>query len=73
MKKIPLLKIITTVLFLFFLQACYVGVAPDYDSPRGGGVYEPPPIGFEAPSHVIVMPDTDDVYVVPHIGIDLFF
>ena len=33
----------------------------------------PPPIAFAAPPDVIVMPDTDDVYVVPDIDIDLFF
>lgn len=33
----------------------------------------PPPIPFDAPPDVIVMPDTNDVYVVPDIVIDLFF
>jgi hypothetical protein len=32
------------------------------------GISLPPPIVFKAPSDVTVMPDTDDVYVVP--GID---
>jgi hypothetical protein len=33
----------------------------------------PPLIAFEAPPNVIVLPDTNDVYVVPDIAIDLFF
>src|SRR5665647_71799 len=33
----------------------------------------PPPIVFGAPPDVIVMPDTDDVYVDPDINADLFF
>lgn len=33
----------------------------------------PPAVVFAAPPQVIVLPDTDDVYVVPDIGIDLFF
>ena len=37
------------------------------------GISLPPPIIFGAPPDVIVMPDTDDVYVVPDIDVDLFF
>ena len=33
----------------------------------------PPPIVFEAPPEVVVIPDTDDVYVDPDIDVDLFF
>ena len=33
----------------------------------------PPPLPFDAPPDVIVMPDTNDVYVVPGIDVDLFF
>ena len=33
----------------------------------------PPPIVFEAPPEVVVIPDTDDVYVDPDIDLDLFF
>ena len=33
----------------------------------------PPPIVFQAPPDVIVMPDSNDVYVVPNIDIDMFF
>jgi hypothetical protein len=37
------------------------------------GIALPPPIVFEAPPDVIAMPDTDDVYVVPDIDVDVFF
>jgi hypothetical protein len=37
------------------------------------GIALPPPIVFGGPPAVIVLPDTDDVYVVPDIDIDLFF
>ncbi|HUL00014.1 MAG TPA: hypothetical protein VLX29_04080 [Nitrospirota bacterium] len=33
----------------------------------------PPPIIYPAPPDVIAMPDTNDVYVAPNIGEDLFF
>lgn len=37
------------------------------------GISLPPPIVFQAPPDVIVMPDTNSVYVVPTIDVDLFF
>ena len=33
----------------------------------------PPPIIFAAPPEVIVMPDTDNVYIAPEVDVDLFF
>jgi len=33
----------------------------------------PPPIVFQSPPDVIVLPDTNSVYVVPGIDVDLFF
>lgn len=39
----------------------------------GIGISLPPPIVFEAPPDVIVLPDSNDVYVVPDIDVDLFF
>lgn len=33
----------------------------------------PPPVVFSAPPEVVVVPDTNDVYVVPDIDMDLFF
>ena len=37
------------------------------------GISLPPPIVFGAPPAVIVIPDTNDVYVVPDIDVDMFF
>jgi len=37
------------------------------------GINLPPPVVFEAPPQVIVLPDTNYVYVVPDIGVDIFF
>ena len=37
------------------------------------GIPLPPPIVFESPPAVIVLPDTSDVYVVPDVNVDLFF
>ena len=37
------------------------------------GISLPPPIVFAAPPAVIVLPDTDYVYVVPDIDVELFF
>ena len=37
------------------------------------GIALPPVIVFETPPHVVVIPDTDDVYVVPEIELELFF
>jgi hypothetical protein len=37
------------------------------------GISLPPPVVFEAPPEVIVLPDTNDVYVVPGIDVDMFF
>ena len=68
MTKIRLLIIPAMLLFLS-LQGCYVGVEPGYD----GYAYGPPPIVFEEPPDVIVIPDTDGVYVVPDMNVDLFF
>ena len=37
------------------------------------GIPLPPPVIFEAPPNVIVMPDTYGVYAVPDIDVDIFF
>jgi hypothetical protein len=37
------------------------------------GIALPPPIVFQAPPNVVVLPDTPDVYAVPDVGADLFF
>ncbi len=43
------------------------------DIHNGIGVPLPPPIVFRAPPEVIVIPDTDDVCVVPDMDVDIFF
>ena len=37
------------------------------------GIALPPPVVFEAPPDVVVLPDTSDVYVVPDSDADIFF
>jgi len=37
------------------------------------GIPLPPPIAFNAPPDVVALPDTNDVYACPEIGVDLFF
>ena len=37
------------------------------------GISLPPPIVFQAPPAVIVLPDANDVYVVPDIDVDMYF
>jgi hypothetical protein len=37
------------------------------------GISLPPPLVFQAPPDVIVLPETDNVYVVPYIDADMFF
>ncbi len=37
------------------------------------GIALPPPVVFVGPPEVIVIPDTDDVYVVPDVDVDIFF
>jgi hypothetical protein len=43
---------------------------PQVQQPKG---QQPPPVVFQSPPVVIVIPDTDNVYVVPDISADLFF
>jgi len=69
MRKMRIIKMIAIVLFLFIQGCYYAAVEPAYN----GGYYEPPPIALEGPPDVIVMPDTDDVYVAPDVNVDLFF
>ena len=39
----------------------------------GIGIPLPPPVVFAAPPEVIVLPDTNNVYAVPSIDVDIFF
>ena len=71
-------KLLFGTIFLTLLTGCVMApYQPDayYNSPLSApdAYYGPPPIAFLAPPDVIVIPDTDDVYVVPDLDIDLFF
>jgi len=37
------------------------------------GIALPPPVVFQAAPEVVVLPETDDVYVVPDVDVDIFF
>ncbi len=70
MDKIKMSKVFAVILLFLFLQGCYVGPEPVYYDQNYG---EPPPIEFNGPPHVIVIPDTYYVYAVPDINFDLYF
>jgi hypothetical protein len=60
--------------FLFILTATFIACESPYRYEGGGyGISQPPHYVFERPPDVVALPDTDDVYVVPDINIDLFF
>lgn len=70
------MKTAMIILALAALVGCViVPVDSVYDQPPTGydGGYGPPPLVLQAPPEVIVMPDTDDVYVVPDVSVELFF
>jgi hypothetical protein len=61
------MKIAILTLALALLVGCaVVPVGPD-------GAYGPPPVAFRGAPDVVVMPDTDDVYVVPDLDVDVYF
>jgi hypothetical protein len=68
MKKL-LLGTILLALLSFFPVATMAEVGVSI----GVSIPLPPPIVFEAPPAVVVLPDTDFVYAVPGISVDLFF
>ncbi len=66
MKRSVLWIILSAILFLVPLSAmAQVSVSV--------GISLPPPIVFQAPPAVIVLPDTPDVYAVPDVNGDMFF
>lgn len=63
-------------LLLGVILLVLVSLAPGYARSEVGiriSIGLPPPITFSVPPDVIVLPDTDDVYVVPDLNVDLFF
>jgi hypothetical protein len=63
MKKLLLVSI-------FFAFAIVVPMPTMAGGDINAGISLPPPIVFEAPQEVIVMPDTSDVYVVADVDAD---
>src|SRR5512135_2530885 len=57
---------------IFLALAVIVPIPAMAEVNIGIGISLPPPIVFEAPPAVVVLPDTDDVYVVPDIDVDIF-
>ena len=60
---------VIVILLILFLQGCYIIHEPGYYD-HG---YGPPPIVFDEPPYVIVVPDTYYVYAVPDINVELYF
>jgi len=59
---------------IFLLLAIIVPVPTMAEVDISIGISLPPPIVFEAPPAVVVLPDANDVYIAPDIvGVDLFF
>jgi hypothetical protein len=58
---------------IFLALAIAVPVSATAGVSIGFGISLPPPVVFHAPPEVIVLPDTDDVYVVPDIDVDIYF
>jgi hypothetical protein len=58
---------------MFFALLVVVPIPTMAQVDIGVSISLPPLIVFEAPPDVIVMPDTNDVYLVPDIDVDLFF
>lgn len=58
---------------IFWASAVVLPVLPAAGVNIGIGISLPPPIAFQAPPDVVVLPDTNDVYAVPDIDADMFF
>jgi len=66
-------KVLSGTILLAFAIVVPVSTMAAMDVNIGIGIGLPPPIVFEAPPAVIVIPDTRFVYAVPDIEVDLFF
>lgn len=66
-------KLLIFVILLLPLCGCYVDYGPGYNGYYGDEVYGPGNIVFDGPPDVIVLPYTNNVYVIPDIDIDLYF
>ncbi|MGE5238100.1 MAG: hypothetical protein ACM3ON_04785, partial [Chloroflexota bacterium] len=66
-------KLLVTAILLALAIVVPTPSTAEVDVNIGIGIGLPPPVVFEAPPDVIVLPDTSAVYVVPGIEVDLFF
>ncbi len=66
-------KLLFGTVFLALVTVVPIAAMAAVDIHIGVGIPLPPPIPFRAPPEVIVIPDTDDVYVVPDVDADVFF
>jgi hypothetical protein len=66
-------KLFLGTLLLAFAIVVPIRTMAGVDVSIGIGIPLPPPIVFEAPPDVIVIPDTNNVYVAPGIDVDIFF
>lgn len=66
-------KLLSGAILLVLLSVFPVKAAAEVNISVGIGFPLPPPIVFQAPPSVIVLPDTSSVYVVPYVEVDIFF
>ncbi|MGA2332362.1 MAG: hypothetical protein ABSG75_11440 [Syntrophales bacterium] len=66
-------KLLLGIIFLALIVVFPVMTMAAVDVSVGISIPLPPPVTFEAPPTVVVLPDTNSVYAVPSIGVDLFF
>ena len=72
-QEIPVVELKKILLGTILLALVLVVPIPTMAGVNIGVGISLPPIVFNAPPNVVVMPDTYDVYVVPDIDVDLFF
>jgi hypothetical protein len=66
-------KLLFGIILLALVSAFPIMTMAGVDVSVGISIPLPPLITFQAPPNVVVLPDTNGVYVVPTINIDLFF
>ncbi len=66
-------KILLGIILLTLVNVVPIPAMARVDVSIGIGIPLPPPVVFPAPPAVIVLPDTNYVYVVPDIDADMFF
>ena len=66
-------KLLLGTMLLAFVTVVSVPATAQVSINVNVGTPLPPPIAFNAPPDVVALPDTNDVYACPEIGVDLFF